>query len=285
VHPGLIAAIVINTLLAITWLLWVPALLYAAWSTHYVARTSRWKPPQIPLGPVVQVKDEEGTARYCNLCSVWQADRMSHCDQLHRCLPHFDHDCVWWAGSIWAHNVKAYLVFLLFLLPYQILILAISIWVLVVKSYQQANMYIVLGVYSGLSLIVSCPFCFVMWRHIVVYNILNGEMGSKQVFVKTHSGITKCDSKPYGKWLWNLGFKANFRFILGPWWTLPLFWTTTPLLESQSQYPFRQDFPPPEIALRALDRRSLATSSGFDGDTDATYRAILSTTVSAASSN
>jgi hypothetical protein len=282
-RSGLVATCVINGFLFVT-SYWIPAVAYAAWSTWIVARSEEWRPRDTAEAEVMRVDEMSSQQRpWCEQCGIRRGDRMSHSWLLGRCLPFFDHQCAWWAGVVWAHNVKAYLLFVWFLPLFQCVSVVVTIWILTNEVYTLKlafwhNTFLLLNAFSmvyslGVALRYSWSFLF--------YNILTREWGAerKPVFIFHHGSWTTwkvSDPWDLNSSPWNLKFKENWNQIMGPWWTVLAFWTKTPLMKAAKtgQFPFRPDHfsapppiplvPLPEIQRRSIDYSRRGATTGSD---------------------
>ncbi|PVI04060.1 hypothetical protein DM02DRAFT_694589 [Periconia macrospinosa] len=171
--PHTRAAITISVIFGILWLLWTVPLGYCLWSHYWVAR--RWKPVSTPL-PNKQVSGKTGEPRLCYRCNIFMPARTYHCPVMDKCLPHYDHFCPWWAGGVWIHNLKAYLLFLAFLPPYQAFVFGIGMWVAADKD-KRSSCKIVMGtgIACGAALVLSTVIMLEMWIRLGFWNLLTSE--------------------------------------------------------------------------------------------------------------
>jgi hypothetical protein len=275
---GKVAAILIIIMLSVSALLWMIPCGYAAWSTWIVAQSEEWRPRDTPEADIMRVDDLSSFRRlWCEQCGIRRDDRMAHCWQLGRCLPYFDHECAWWAGVVWAHNVKAYLLFVTFLPLFHLVSFVVSIWVFTNKIYniKLAEWYVGFTIINAFSMVYSGLVARTYAMSFLWYNILEREWGSerKPVFIYHHGSWTgwkvslprDLHTSP-----WNLGYKENWRQIMGKWWTVLFFWTETPLVRAAKtgRFAFRPDiFSAPLIPLEPLpsiDHLRRAATTGSD---------------------
>ncbi|KAF2634565.1 hypothetical protein P280DRAFT_485347 [Massarina eburnea CBS 473.64] len=274
---GVTAAILISVFFAVTFLLWVPAVVYALWSWHVTARFRPLdNPPRVADTMQVQ-KAGDKKRRFCGLCNVTKGDRTYHSKQLGRCIPFHDHVCLWWAGGVWLENVKAYLVFVVFLTLYQVYCTVVAIWVLSIPDNRNSNPHIALGVLSGAMAIYSFLIAMRYWFSLVACNALEFDTLAPERYIWVNGRTYTWHTKRMEESPWNLGWSKNFRLIIGPWWSLPFFWTTTPLMHAAGQSPLRDGLLLPPIPLQNLapSRRDEARSTGSDVGVDARRRSTL----------
>jgi hypothetical protein len=280
---GLVAVWVINGFLFVTGY-WIWALAYATWSTWVTAKSEKWRPQNTPQAEVMRVDDMLSHRRlWCEECGIRRGDRMSHSWLLGRCLPFFDHECAWWAGVIWAHNVKAYLLFVSFLPVFQFVCLAVSIWTLTNEVYmlKLATWHVAFVALNAFSMVYTAMVARRYLTTFLWYNILEREWGAgrKPVFIFHHgswTGWQVSDPRDLKTSPWNLELKENWKQIMGSWWTVLAFWTQTPLVKAAKigQFPFRPDrfsapppiplVPLPEIQRREIDYSRRGATTGSD---------------------
>lgn len=263
-------AVVVAALLGLTWLLWILPIGYCLWSYYWVAR--RWKPISAPVRPWLQVEGDSGERRFCNICHIYCGDRTYHKKYLlDKCLPFYDHTCYWWTGAVWLHNVKAYLHFLVFLPVYQLFCVGIAIWVVASpEKYDHGYAFLSVGFVCLTGLVFSISTLGTFGRSLAWHSVLEKERDAGTIFyLDEGSKISswRVDDDPNSRNPWNRGGKTNFYDIMGPVWTWPFFWTTTPLMRNMECYKRAQGVAiPADIPLQPLPvaRRGNGSSTGFE---------------------
>jgi hypothetical protein len=159
--------------------LWFLPLCFALWSTWVTAR--RWVPPAIGSRDIVHVDKDKLRRRFCERCEAPKDDRTYHCKPLDKCLPVYDHYCAWWHGAVWAHNVKAYIIFVSFLPIHQVFTFVVAVWALSSKYQQQALWSQIAGVaVSVFGLVQSLTSLYYSYQSFISFNILETETIKKK---------------------------------------------------------------------------------------------------------
>lgn len=267
-----IGGIVVLVSSALFFFAWFGPLLALWWSTHVVAR--RLKPLAAPDRDTMQVSDKRSTSRrWCEKCEAPKDDRMYHSNRVGKCLPLFDHWCEWFQGAVWAHDVKAYLLFVAFIPVHQLFCLAVGTWALASKRYEHIlGPQITVLVLSALMLPTSLSNAFFPWRQFVARNILFPEEYKRKIYLQVGApgNVVTLDVRDPAQNPWNLGFWKNLSLYLGPWYTLPLFWLPSRIYHVDG-YPIRAELQAPApIPLQELriNRRREAKSTGYEPSVD-----------------
>lgn len=129
--------------------------------------------------------------------------------------------------------MKAYLVFYAFLLVHQLACLAVGAWVLDEKNpYHHTNWPASAVGLAGLNLYVTCSLSFAYWKNLAFHNRLEEETRAPVRTYRTEDGDYEWMTKDASSSPYTLDVKNNFRFVLGPWWSFPLFWTYSPVKDA-----------------------------------------------------
>ena len=244
-------AIVVTVLSVVLLLLWIIPLGYCLWSHYWIA--ARWTPISAPEAPRRQVEGESRQPRYCTHCNIFMGDRTYHCQAVEKCLPFYDHTCIWWTGAIWLHNVKAYLVFITFLPLYQLYILGISLWVRF-SPHWHGNAYMSVFFATSVTLLISGGVLLIRVMQLIVWNILQNEIDHGIWFTTDEGDVRFWDpnidlpsTNP-----WNQGWWQNLRAIFGN------------RLKDTIECSHQGEMPSPPRSLDVANRRSNVSSTGFE---------------------
>jgi hypothetical protein len=178
------AAITILVLLVLSLALWMIPMGYCLWSSRFVAR---FRYTAADAQDCIQVQDSSGQARYCDICNIFQHDRMYHDSTSHKCLPLTDDFCPWWSGTVWSHNKKAYLLFLLALLVHLAFCLGVAVWVFVDSRYDR-NPQVAFFFVDGFFVLLVSWQAYAFWSKIAFHNVSSAEYEAKTIWYRLPSG-------------------------------------------------------------------------------------------------
>lgn len=254
-------------------------LAYCLWSSHFVAR---YRFLAVDAQDCLQVQDDTGRARYCDICKLLQADRMYHDYTLDKCLPLFDHHCPWWYGSVWRDNKKAYMLFLAMITIHLSFCLGVSIWVMVDPRFKAENPHIGFLLVDGLFLLYSLGLTVGFALTNIVWNISGSEKEQGTVWYKLPSGTIvewKLTTESASKSPWNMGWRENFHLTMGRKRDLFFFWKPIPMVAADP-LPTRDltaDLPSQDVELQEIgpssrNRRSAVQSSSTGYGAEASSR-------------
>lgn len=252
-------------------LLWLIPLLYCLWSTYWVAR--RWEVISAPPEPLLEFFDASRLRIWCQHCNIFVPDRTKHCPKFNKCLPFYDHECAWWTGIIWIHNLKAYMLFLTMLPIYHMYLLRLSIWLQSSKEqYRKAHWWMPFGVTTAaigllLTSMIACHF----WMVLIRCNVLGEELETGIWFLDDNGSASFWKHESGGKSPYDNGFRQNASDVFGPWYTWPIFWTKIPLMDKLEGY--RQEkqeelTTPLEFLRSSRSSRVQVSSTGYDSSLD-----------------
>lgn len=180
-----------------------------------------------------QLRDLNGSGgRWpCNDCGVYHRGRIYYCEQIDRCLPLFDHFCYWWFGPVFLDSIKPYVLFMTILPVHQIFCLVMTIVVACDKQLREAKATPWILLLEAPFLLYTLVLSVSKWWQLVFINGLYAE-GSD---VRGHP--------------WYMGWRANLRNSMGPWWAWLSFWKSTPAMDSfYNGYDSQSQSPPSAAA-------------------------------------
>ncbi|KAF2647079.1 hypothetical protein K491DRAFT_723727 [Lophiostoma macrostomum CBS 122681] len=251
---------------------WLLPLSWCYWSWYHVA--PRFALLDAPARSFMQVT-ENGHRRFCDICEVFKDNRTVHSSEFGKCIPMYDHFCGFMQGGVWAHNFKAYLLFVLLIPVHGLFCVVVSAWTLSQPQYRLIlGCQIVALVLIGLVFFVSAIFAYFLWKQFLGRNVLYTEECAPIRYYKFESSdmiIRRDVSKPTEN-PWNLGLRGNFAQYFGPWYKTLLFWVPSPVVDGN--HPVRADLtslvPARPIALDEArwNRRRHAATTGFEGHED-----------------
>jgi hypothetical protein len=147
----------------------------------------------------------------------------------------YDHWCDWIVTGVYANNIKSFLVFVFALVCYQVITVAIIVYAMIDPRTRRWKQYL-----AGL-FVVAPWILFVakelqrVTKRLLVRNCLPDEGWYGVVVRVSIPGYhTKTISWTRGSGVpfpYDLGFRANVRQLMGPWFLMPAFWLPTPMMK------------------------------------------------------
>jgi hypothetical protein len=164
----------------------------------------------------LQEMKKSGERRHCKWCGKYKPDRCHHCRVCQTCILKMDHHCPWIYNCVGFFNYK-YFFLLLF---YTVLDLHLIVWTMaesVIRCIDEpATPFLTMFLtFFGetlagfLAIFVTIFFCFHIW--LITKSMTTIEFCEKSLPKKETDNKKNYDASVY-----DLGFCANFRSILGP---------------------------------------------------------------------
>ncbi|KAF3000058.1 hypothetical protein E8E13_000709 [Curvularia kusanoi] len=265
-----VSAMGITPSLAVSLALWIIPLLFCLWSSGFVAQ---YRFNAAYATECIQVENEFGQARYCDICKIFQKDRMYHSDHVGKCLPLLDHFCPWWNGSVWRDNIKAYLLFVPALSVHLLFCFGVSIWVISDPRFKNDNPHIYILLVDGPFFLFALWVSFAFWVTFAFTNITQEEINQDTIWYRLPTGsiVAWIPGSGFRESPWNMGWRENVRLAMGRKRDALCFWKPSPLATAD---PLPTRNLAPTVALQEIrssssrSRRSAAQSSstGFEAE-------------------
>ncbi|KTW28713.1 uncharacterized protein T551_02563 [Pneumocystis jirovecii RU7] len=176
------------------------------------------------------VCENDGFPRWCAVCEVYKPDRAHHCSEVQRCVLKLDHFCPWVGGVIGFTRYKFFVLFIFYVTL--ICIFVICSCAPLTGEYRKMNGRVpgpwigILALASFFTLFLG-PFTsihiFYILRNSTTIESINfyARIYLLNVLYETEkSGVKRANvtTKP-GYHPWDLGWKMNWRSVMGKhWW-------------------------------------------------------------------
>ncbi|RIB22855.1 DHHC palmitoyltransferase-domain-containing protein [Gigaspora rosea] len=184
----------------------------------------------IPM-PSTFICKRDGRVRWCETCNYVKPDRCHHCSECNRCILKMDHHCPWVNGCIGFRNYKYFYLFIAYTAIYADFVLAATISIVVVQL--QSSEKKDLDVQFVITAVLGFIFGLLLTGFTLVHTayILQNRTTIESLSYRTRTYNLRVQfdtenplnygvsiTRP-GENLWNLGWKQNWKMVMGDkWW-------------------------------------------------------------------
>jgi hypothetical protein len=182
----------------------------------------------IPM-PSIFISKRDGRLRWCERCNYVKPDRCHHCSECDTCVLKMDHHCPWVNGCVGYFNYKCFYLFIVYTSLYADFAFAATVPVLVEQLKEDK--------YLDIQLIVLMIFGFIFGLLLTGFTlvhtiyVLRNRTTIESISFRTrtyHVRVQFDSENPLGygvatthpgENLWNLGWKKNWKDVMGnKWW-------------------------------------------------------------------
>ncbi|KAG9307471.1 hypothetical protein G9A89_017301 [Geosiphon pyriformis] len=179
--------------------------------------------------PSTFVSKKEGRLRFCEICNWVKPDRCHHCSECNACVLKMDHHCPWVNGCVGFNNYKFFYLFIFYTALYADFAFAATIPILVQQLRDNKDLdiqWIVLLILAFLFGLLLTGFTLVHTSYLFTNRTTIESIGyeSRQYHVRVQFdannplGYGVTTTLP-GENLWDLGWRNNFKSVMGnKWW-------------------------------------------------------------------
>ncbi|GBC09253.1 hypothetical protein RclHR1_08710005 [Rhizophagus clarus] len=179
--------------------------------------------------PNIFISKRDGRLRWCDRCNYVKPDRCHHCSECDTCVLKMDHHCPWVNGCVGYFNYKCFYLFIVYTSLYADFAFAATIPVLVEQLKEDK--------YLDIQLIIIMIFGFIFGLLLTGFTlvhtmyVLRNRTTIESISFRTRTynvrvqfdvenplGYGVATTQP-GENLWNLGWKKNWKDVMGnKWW-------------------------------------------------------------------
>ncbi|CAB4431732.1 unnamed protein product [Rhizophagus irregularis] len=179
--------------------------------------------------PNIFISKRDGRLRWCDRCNYVKPDRCHHCSECDTCVLKMDHHCPWVNGCVGYFNYKCFYLFIVYTSLYADFAFAATIPVLVEQLKEDK--------YLDIQLIIIMIFGFIFGLLLTGFTlvhttyVLRNRTTIESISFRTRTynvrvqfdvenplGYGVTTTQP-GENLWNLGWKKNWKDVMGnKWW-------------------------------------------------------------------